>query len=120
MASTRASRFLLSALLMASLRMRLASSSALMISFSATFLRYRMPAGIPITSATTNAITPVKIMGSIGSGHTSVSIKFRIKSRQPNDPCTREMAPQKAAERSRWARMLGPRLSNRTFILILF
>ena len=59
---------------------------------------------------TTNAITPVKIMGSIGSGHTSVSIKFRIKSRRPNDPRTREMAPQKAAERSRWARMLDPPL----------
>ena len=59
LASTSASRFLLSALLMDSLMIRLASSSALLISFSAVRLRSWMPIKMPMTSATTAAITQV-------------------------------------------------------------
>ena len=62
MASTSASRFLLSALLMDSLMMRLASSSALEISFSATFRRHWMPTGKPMASATTAVITQAMIV----------------------------------------------------------
>ncbi|SBV91841.1 hypothetical protein KL86CLO1_10172 [uncultured Eubacteriales bacterium] len=82
LASTSASRFLLSALLMASLMMRLASSSALAISFSAVRLRIWTPMGTPMTitptkSATAPTNTVIQI-GNMGIRYTSLSSIFII------------------------------------------
>ena len=72
LASTSASRFLLSALLMDSLMMRFASSSALPISFSATFFRYWLPRTKNTTAATAKQTMPtMTVVTSIDSENTS-------------------------------------------------